>query len=99
MKFKHLLIIFLIINIACFIVSGNDKRLAQKETSTYRVAEISLITYSSFGGAVGTLAGFYVFHHKVSESKHYLRRNLYILLLENFILYLLIFKVFKKRNY
>ena len=98
MKFKHLLIIFLIINIVCFAVTGIDKRLSQKETTTYRVAETSLITYSSFGGAIGTLTGFYVFHHKISDKKQYLRRNLYILLLENLILYLLIYKVFKKRN-
>ena len=98
MKFKHLLVIFLIINIACFIISGIDKRLAESDTQTYRVAEISLVTYSSFGGAVGTLTGFYVFHHKISNKKQHLRLNLYILLIENFILYLLLYKSFKKRN-
>ncbi|MBN2890939.1 MAG: DUF1294 domain-containing protein [Bacteroidales bacterium] len=104
MKFKHLLIIFLIVNLACFAVAGLDKRLAQTgnynspEDNNRRIAEVSLVTYSSFGGAIGTLAGFYIFNHKISEKKQYLRTNIYLLILENIFLYFLIFKAFKKRN-
>ncbi len=104
MKFKHLLIIFLVVNLACFAVAGLDKRLAEngeynsQEDNNRRIAEVSLVTYSSFGGAIGTLTGFYVFNHKTSEKKQYLRTNLYLLIVENFFLYFLIFKAFKKRN-
>jgi uncharacterized membrane protein YsdA (DUF1294 family) len=104
MKFKYLLIIFLVVNLVCFAVAGLDKRLAQNGDynspidNNRRIAEVSLVTYSSFGGAIGTLTGFYVFNHKVSDKKQYLRTNLYLLIIENIFLYFLIFKAFKKQN-
>ena len=104
MKIKHLLILFFIINLICLGVSGLDKRLSKNgdynspDNNNKRIAETSLITYSAFGGALGSLAGFYVFHHKISAKKGYLRRDLFFLIIQNFIFYLLIYKVFKKQN-
>ena len=101
---KILFILFLAINIFCFITVGTDKRLAEngdygsEKNKQHRIAEVSLVTYSAFGGAIGTLIGFRVYNHKVSTGKSYLRNNIYIILIENAILYFSMYFNFRKRR-
>jgi len=100
---KILLVVFVAINIICFIRVGTDKRLAESgnygtdANSKHRIAEVSLVSYSAFGGAMGTLIGFKVFNHKVSPIKKYVRRNIYLVFVENIILYLSLYFNFRKR--
>ncbi len=102
---KFLLILFVLMNVFCFWRVSADKRIAEsktkyksKEDSANRIAEVSIVAYSAFGGALGTLLGFEVFKHKVSKRKKYLRENLYIMLIENFILYISLFFNFRKKR-
>lgn len=87
------MIFFAAVNLFCFIRVAADKRLSKKadygskDSDRRRMSEVSLISYSAFGGAVGTLIGLKVFRHKLSAGKKYLRRNLYIVLVENVVLY------------
>ncbi len=72
---KVLWIIFIAINIFCFFVVASDKRLAENgsykssKNNEMRTAEVSLITYAAFGGAVGTLIAFKIYNHKSSAKK------------------------------
>ena len=90
---QYLLIFFAAVNFFCFVRVGADKRLSKKSEyggkadDRQRMSEVSLISYSAFGGAIGTLLGFKVFRHKMSGGKRYLRRNLYIIFIENIVLY------------
>lgn len=101
---KIILLLFIAINIFCFLRVGTDKRLAEngdynnEKNKQHRIAEVSLISYSALGGAIGTLIAFKVYNHKVSTKKGYLRRNIYIILIENIILYLSLYFNFRKLN-
>lgn len=53
------------INILSFLIYGLDKYLAIKKA--YRVSEYSLFILSIFGGAIGSLLGMKVFHHKTRK--------------------------------
>lgn len=54
------------INILAFLIYGLDKHLAVK--NLYRVSEYSLFILSIFGGALGSLIGMKVFHHKTRKT-------------------------------
>lgn len=104
MKFKHLFIVFLIVNLICLSVAWHDKRLSKdgaygsEDNQPKRIAEVQLVTYSAFGGSLGMLMGFYIFHHKTSESKAYLRNSIYLLMVQNFLLYFFLWKAFGKKS-
>ena len=53
-------------SLALFVTMGRDKRFAQ--TGSRRVPERRLFTLAALGGAVGGLAGMYVFHHKTRHT-------------------------------
>ena len=53
------------INILAFLIYGIDKYNAVHKI--YRVSEYSLFILSIFGGALGSLIGMRVFHHKTRK--------------------------------
>ena len=53
------------INILAFLIYGIDKYNAVHKI--YRVSEYSLFILSIFGGAIGSLIGMRVFHHKTRK--------------------------------
>lgn len=54
-----------LVNIFAFILMGIDKQRAKSHR--WRISERSLLGTAFLGGALGTLIGMYVFHHK---TKH-----------------------------
>ena len=63
MKFEHFLILYIFcINLAGFFSMGIDKRKAQK--AKWRIPEKTLFLIALLGGAVGSLLGMHLFHHK-----------------------------------
>lgn len=99
---KFLLIIFLSINIYSFYTVGADKGIAEngkyksEKNTQHRISEVSLTTYSAFGGALGTIIGLKYYKHKISEQKEYFRKNINYLLVLNLILYLSLYFNFRK---
>lgn len=67
-----LIIYFIIINAAAFIIFGIDKRRAVK--NRWRIAESTLFLLALIGGSIGALAGMYVFHHKTKHIR-FVTRN------------------------
>ena len=61
------LICFVGINILSFLLMGWDKYSAIKHY--WRVPENSLIGISLIGGALGTLLGMILFHHKTKKTR------------------------------
>ena len=53
------------VNLISFIIYGIDKYNAVHKY--YRVSEYSLFCLSIFGGAIGSLIGMKVFHHKTKK--------------------------------
>ena len=63
MKFEHILILYIFcINLTGFFSMGIDKRKAQK--AKWRIPEKTLFLIALLGGAVGSLLGMHLFHHK-----------------------------------
>lgn len=60
-------IYFAVINTVSFICFFIDKKRAQKEL--YRISESFLFNVSIIGGALGSLLGMKVFHHKTKKKK------------------------------
>ncbi len=100
---KILIILFVLINLFTFIIVGIDKDLAvnttygTKEDTLNRIAEVTITAYSAWGGAIGTYLGFYVFRHKTSYRKLYLRKAIFSLIIQNIIFWFAVFFVFNKR--
>ena len=61
-----LLLYFLIINFAVFIIAGYDKYLATKNKR--RIPENTLFSMAFLGGSVGLLFAMLLFKHKTSKS-------------------------------
>ena len=61
-----LLLYFLIINFAVFIIAGYDKYLATKNKR--RIPENTLFSMALLGGSVGLLFAMLLFRHKTSKS-------------------------------
>ena len=64
---KSIIFYYAVINIIAFFMFGSDKRKAKK--SEWRISESSLIMVSVAGGALGSLLGMQVFHHKIRKLK------------------------------
>lgn len=61
-----LLLYFLIINFAVFIIAGYDKYLATKNKR--RIPENTLFLMAFLGGSIGLLLATLLFRHKTSKS-------------------------------
>jgi len=93
-----LLIIFAAINLFSFFRVAFDKNIASKNAQyksqkdiKKRASEASIVATSSFGGAFGTLIAFQVFKHKSSGTKSQLRKSLYLVLVQNVIMWVALF--------
>jgi len=64
---EYLLIILLSINLVSFVIYGIDKWKAKHDK--WRISEMTLLTLAFCGGALGSLLGMYVFHHKTQHAK------------------------------
>lgn len=60
----------LMLNIAAFILMSIDKNRAKK--NEWRIKELTFMILALLGGAVGTLLGMVIFHHKQNKKKFYL---------------------------
>ena len=60
----------IIINVIAFLLYGIDKYLAIK--GNRRISEYHLLTFSFFGGSIGSLLGMRVFHHKTKKIKFWI---------------------------
>ena len=65
MLFQILIDYWIVINIVAFVVYGIDKRKAVKHR--WRIPEVVLFALAFVGGALGALAGMYVFRHKTRK--------------------------------
>ena len=64
---KLLLLIFLIVNAAGFVLMLADKIKAKK--NLWRIPEATLMGVAAVGGSVGILLGMYSFRHKTRHLK------------------------------
>ncbi len=64
---KYIFLILLIWNIITFIMMGIDKRQAVKDG--WRISEKTLLSSAFVMGAVGSILGSIVFHHKTQKPK------------------------------
>ena len=62
-----IIIYLIIINIISFLLFGIDKKRSIKKE--YRISEYTLISISFLGGAIGSILGMIIFHHKTKKSK------------------------------
>lgn len=62
-----LILIFAIMNVATFILYWYDKECARKRK--WRVAEITLLSFSFFGGALGAYIAMHGLRHKTQHKK------------------------------
>ena len=68
MKLIHyLIIVFIVWNLAVFLIYGADKRRAVKDK--WRISEKTLLLLALFLGASGAFAGMRVFRHKTQHKK------------------------------
>lgn len=57
-----LIVYFVSVNIAGFVMMGVDKWKAKKQL--FRIPEATLFTIAIIGGSAGCIAGMFTFHHK-----------------------------------
>ena len=67
MLFKLILLYFLIINAAAFLLMLVDKIKARKKL--WRIPEATLMGTAALGGSIGALLGMYTFRHKTLHPK------------------------------
>ena len=68
---KAILIYFVFVNLAAFIVYGFDKLRSRK--GTQRVSERELFTFSLIGGFLGATLAMALFKHKTSKTSFLLK--------------------------
>ncbi len=99
---KILIVLFILINVYCFVVVGVDKNLAingaygTPQNISHRISEVRIVTYSALGGAIGTYVGFKVFNHKTSFRKAYFRHSITVLIVQNVIFWFSLFMLFNR---
>ena len=76
---KAILIYFIFVNIAAFIVYAYDKYRATKKGAS-RISEKELHTFSMIGGFLGATLSMALFRHKVSKIS-FLLKHIFIMLL------------------
>lgn len=57
-----LVVYFIFINLAGFLLMGIDKWKARKQA--FRIPEATLFTVAVIGGSIGSILGMFTFHHK-----------------------------------
>lgn len=62
-----LIIVLAIMNVITFVLYWYDKECARKKK--WRVAEITLLSFSFFGGALGAYIAMHVLRHKTQHKK------------------------------
>jgi len=62
---------FLLLNFGAFFITGYDKKLAISNKK--RVSEKTLLTFSLFGGTVGSLFAMLLFRHKTAKRSFLLK--------------------------
>ena len=64
---KLFLLYLLVINVAAFVLYGNDKRRAVRHQ--WRIPEVELLLAAFLGGGAGAFLGMHLFHHKTKKWK------------------------------
>lgn len=64
---EFIYVYLIVVNTVSFILFFIDKKRARKEL--YRISESFLFNISIIGGALGSLLGMKVFHHKTKKKK------------------------------
>ncbi|NOQ31057.1 MAG: DUF1294 domain-containing protein [Helicobacteraceae bacterium] len=67
------LIYLLLINIFTFLLFGIDKFKAFRKKKVRRISEFALLSFSFFGGSVGSLLAIFYFRHKISKRSFLLK--------------------------
>lgn len=86
---QFLLIWYLVVNLAAFIMYGIDKRKAVKQA--WRIPESRLILMAVLGGGLGAWLGMKVFHHKTKHIKFTVFVPLFLILHILLIAYLIFY--------
>ena len=82
MYFEQIAIgIFALINIAAFIMMGNDKRKSMQSGNPERTPEGILFFAAGAGGSVGIYLGMLIFRHKT--KRWYFQLGIPLLIIEN----------------
>lgn len=74
---NYLIYYLVLINLVSFIITGLDKFLAIKHKM--RISEISLLSFSLFGGSIGEMLGMLIFHHKTKHIKFLILNPIFLL--------------------
>ena len=74
---KYLKYYLIVINIISFLAYGIDKRLAIKKK--WRISEQTLIGLGFIGGALGSLIGMNIWHHKTKKVLFWLSNILFVI--------------------
>ena len=72
------LAVYGVLNLLTFALYGTDKRRARR--GRRRISERCLLLFALFFGAVGALAGMYVFRHKTRHAKFVILVPLFLVL-------------------
>lgn len=72
-----LLLYLLFINLSAFILMGVDKHKARR--GAFRIPELTLFIFALAGGAIGSLLGMRLFHHKTRKLRFVLGMPLILL--------------------
>ena len=72
------LAVYGVLNLLTFALYGTDKRRARR--GRRRISERCLLLFALFFGAVGALAGMYVFRHKTRHTKFVILVPLFLVL-------------------
>ena len=64
---EPVILYYILINAAAFIIYGADKFFAKKDM--WRIPEKTLILVAALGGAFGAYAGMQLFRHKTKHAK------------------------------
>ena len=70
MVHSRLLVVFLLLNLVSFLLSGLDKWKAKH--GRWRIPESTLLLSAALGGSTGAFLGMKMFHHKTRKAKFYL---------------------------
>ena len=76
--FRILIIYLIVINTISFLIMGIDKQKARKHA--FRIPESTLFFLAFIGGAIGSIAGMYLFHHKTRHLTFVLGMPLILIL-------------------
>jgi len=88
-RYRVIIIFYLVMNLIAFVVYGTDKKKAQKQL--WRIPEKILFLTAFLGGAFGAVCGMEVFHHK-TKKKYFWVLNFLALAIHTVLMYFLLFR-------